>query len=106
MARSLSGARPMVTGRVPSETSFKTAFSNLRTSLDIFFFSSGQSRVQTLPGIPFPDFQPVQHALRLGLDAQDDHADVVDAAIFIGQIDQAVRRVLRRYAGQQDARDF
>src|SRR6266436_9686645 len=105
MGMSLSGARPMVTGRVPSGTSFKVARSYFRTSLDILVLSSGQSRTN-LSGIPLPDFQSVKNAFRFRQDAQDDHADIVHAAIFVGQIDKAVRSVLRRYAGQQDARDF
>src|ERR1700681_135708 len=106
MGMSLSGARPIVTGRVPSGTSFNTAPSNCRTSLDIFFCSPPAEAGQTLPGVPFPDLQATEHAFRLRKDPKDDDTHVVDTAVFIGQIDEPVRRVLGRSACQQRTRDF
>src|SRR5882762_1827489 len=61
---------------------------------------------RTLSGVPLPDLQAFEHAFRLRKDAQHDYTDVVDAAIFIGQIDEPVRRVLCRRACQDRTRDF
>src|ERR1700682_6368593 len=106
MGMSLSGARPIVTGRVPSGTSFNTALSNCRTSLDIFFCSPPAQAGQTLSGVPFPDLQAIEHVFRLGKASKNDHSHVVAATFFIGQIDEPVRRILGRSACQKRARDF
>src|SRR5713226_4681115 len=103
---SLSGARPMVIGWVPSGTSFNTAPSNFRTSLDIFFYPPPTEAERTLPGVPLPDLQAIEHPFRFRKNAQNDHADVVDAAVFVGQIDEPVRCVLGRRACQDRASDF
>src|SRR5260370_35059952 len=90
---SLSGARPMVIGWVPSGTSFNTAPSNFRTSLDIFFYPPPTEAERTLPGIPLPDLQAIEHPFRFRNNAQNDHTDVVAAAVLVGQIDDRARRV-------------
>src|SRR5580693_2281571 len=106
MGMSLSGERPIVTGRVPSGTSFNTAPSNFRSNLDISVYSPPAAAGPTLPGIPLPNFQTIEHPFRVGKESQDDHTDVVDASVFIGQIDEPVRCILRRGARQDRARDF
>src|SRR5258708_15896381 len=97
---SLSGARPMVIGWVPSGTSFNTAPSNFTTSLDIFFYSPPNEAERTLTGVPLPDLQAIEHPFRFRKDAQNNHSDVVDAPVFFGQIDNPVPSFLARRARQ------
>src|ERR1700726_689573 len=106
MGMSLSGERPIVTGRVPSGTSFNTAPSNFRSNLDISIYSPPAEAGPTLPGVPLPNFQTIEHAFRVRKKSQDDPPDVVDTTISVAQTDEPVRRILRGCARQESARDF
>src|SRR5437899_265120 len=89
---SLSGARPMVTARLPSETSLSTASSNLSSSLPMSLTSSRRRCVRWTSG---PAAQPRQQTL--GAKAQVKHydGDVILPAVLIGQLDQPIGGGLR-----------
>src|SRR5208283_4608853 len=86
MGMSLSGERPMLTGRLPMGTSFTNLFSNIRLSFAmqillrrLVFFG----RAATHPGKP---------TLGLFLEARDDDSNVINAAAIVGQLDKLLGR--------------
>src|SRR5260221_12421356 len=89
--RLLSGERPMSTGREPMETSFTSFSSNISDSFAISVTSGGTI---SACGFMRPTAQPGKPALGFGLKSNDDDADVVQAAAFVGERHQLFRSAL------------
>src|SRR5712671_627028 len=87
---SLSGERPMVTGRVPTETSFTILLSNMRLSFGISISSRGTIRTRIFVR---PTAQPRKPPFGFFFKPRNDHGDVVRSAAFIGQRDEFFRRM-------------
>src|SRR5258706_3883031 len=83
--RSLSGERPMRTGREPTGTSLTVFSSNISDSLAISVTSGG-----TISACRFlrPRAQPGEPALRFGLERDNDDGNIVDSAAFVGVFDE------------------
>src|SRR5712692_4881000 len=106
MRMSLSGARPIVIGRLPMGISLSASPRNFKTSLAISATSCKRHCVRRPARAADPPPQPAQHATDAWLDAQHYNGDVVFAAVVAGQRDQAIRGGLRTGAGDQVAGDF
>src|SRR5262249_23377002 len=106
MAISLSGARPMLSGRLPTGTSFSGDSWNLSTSLAISVTSAQRLFLELPAEVARPAAQSVEPAIRPDPNAQDHHRGVVFAAVFIRQRDEAVGGCLRGKMGEQCAGDF
>src|SRR5712692_10399767 len=89
---SLSGARRMLTGRLPMGTSFKILFSNFRLSFAISVSSSGR---WDIGGQAHPPAHSREEPVGCVLKVHNHNGNVVLAAVFICQAHQPFRRALR-----------
>src|SRR5229473_6685993 len=85
---SLSGDRPIVTGRLPTGTSFTILLSNMRLSFGISISSS--VTVRTLIFARF-GAQPRKPSPGILFEPHNHDGDIVRAAAFIGQCDEIFR---------------
>src|SRR5580692_9024762 len=100
---SLSGERPMLTGRVPTGTSLTVFASNIRLSFAILRSSCGTvsgrffSRSTEQPREPSSGFRAHTH---------DNHSDVVHPTPLVGQGNKLFRGPRRIRLRLQSARNF
>src|SRR5229473_4050533 len=85
---SLSGERPMVTGRVPTDTSFTILLSNMRLSFGISISSSGTIGIRIFSR---STAQPRKPPLGLFFESGNHDGNVVRAAAFIRERDKFSR---------------
>src|SRR6266478_5445724 len=101
--RSLSGERPIRTGREPTGTSLTIFCSNISESLAMSFTSG-----EAISAFRFmrPTAQPRKPALRFGPERNDDYSYVVDAAAVIRELDELFCGALRNGLRLECSSDF
>src|SRR5882672_10149967 len=100
---SLSGERPIVMGRLPSGTSLTVLPSNMRLSLGISVSSRGAVRARVFAPTRA---QPGKPTFGFVLQTNNNYGDVICAAIFIGDGNEALGSFLRIGFRLQGAGNF
>src|SRR6266852_2415221 len=101
--KSLSGERPMVTGLLPTGTSFTILLSNMRLRFGISISSNATIRARIFAR---PAAQPRIPSLGILVEPRNHDGDVIRAAAFIGERDEFFRRARGVGLRLERSRDF